>query len=263
MALYELTAEQKESYRQNGYLIGLPPAFTPAEVEALNKELEELQQLLVPGEKMLHIRDWHMKSRWLYDLCSNPQILNYVEGLLGPDFYMWGTQFFAKAPHSKDTVAWHQDAYYWSKHLHNSVTVWIAFTDVDEANGAMQVIPGTQNKGLIKHRRIDSDSVLTLELEEGNFDASKAKSLVLRAGEVSLHDDSMVHGSPANNSDRWRIGLTIRYAGPIEASTEGATGYTMRGNHLIAQGEIPTEKYARLPVDFHKGGEVVKPKLSS
>jgi hypothetical protein len=36
--------------------------------------------------------------------------------------------------------------------------------------------------------------------------------LRLKAGEVSLHDDRAVHGSPANPSARRRAGLTIRYS---------------------------------------------------
>ncbi|GGD58309.1 phytanoyl-CoA dioxygenase family protein [Paenibacillus nasutitermitis] len=258
-----LTDEQKLSYRENGYLIGLPPVFTEEEVANLNLELKELEKLLIPGEQMLHIRDWHMKCKWLYDICTHPQILSYVEDILGPDFFMWGTQFFAKAPHSKDTVAWHQDAYYWPEHLHNAVTVWLAFSAVDEDNGAMRVIPGSHNKGIIKHRKIEGDSVLTLELEHGTFNENEAKSLILESGSVSLHDDHIVHGSPANVSDRWRIGLTIRYSGPAQVSATDYEAFTMRGNPLVREAPVPSEKYARLPVDYHKGDEVVRPKLNS
>ncbi|UVI33069.1 phytanoyl-CoA dioxygenase family protein [Paenibacillus spongiae] len=266
MTFYRLTEQQKNDYKQNGYLLGLPAVFSNEEVEKLREELRELEKLLVPGEQIIHIRDWHMKSKWIYDICTHPPILDYVEGILGPEFFMWGTQFFGKAPHSKDTVAWHQDAYYWPLKPHNTVTVWLAFTDVDEANGAMQVIPGTHRAGLIKHRRIATDSILTLELEEGAFDASQAKSLCLQAGQLSLHDDNIVHGSPANVSDRWRIGMTIRYSGINVRHTGGDDKlniYMMRGEDapgLNRQGQVPVERYARLATDFHKGDEVVKPK---
>ena len=35
----------------------------------------------------------------------------------------------------------------------------------------------------------------------------------LKAGQISMHDDRAVHGSPANPSSRRRAGLTIRYSG--------------------------------------------------
>lgn len=266
--IVHLTKEQQEHYAEKGYLTGLPAVFTTEEIAQLREELRNLEALLVPGEKMLHIRDWHNTSKWIYDLCKHPQILAYVEGILGPNFYMWGTQFFAKEPNSNDRVAWHQDAYYWPLTPHDTVTVWLAFTDVDDENGAMRVIPGTHNKGLIKHRSINDNSVLTLELEEGTYNESEAKSLILKAGELSLHNDNIVHGSPPNLSDRWRIGLTIRYSSPqVRADPERAPNflsYMMQGvdtHKHNPQGEPPTELYARVPLDFHGDDpRVVKPK---
>jgi len=268
MKILELTEDQKVSYAKNGYLIDLPAIFNAEEIKQLNLELKELEKLLEPGEKLLHMREWHMESKWLYDLCANPQILKYVEGILGPDFFMWGTQFFAKEPNSKDTVAWHQDAYYWPLSPHHSVTVWLAFTDVDDDNAAMRVIPGTHDKGLIKHRAIEGDSVLTLELEQGTYKADEAKSLIMKAGQISLHDDNIVHGSPANFSDRWRIGLTTRYSSTKVkcdmARSPKFVAYLMKGEDKFnynPRGMIPTEKYGRLPKDFYETDtNVVRPK---
>ena len=39
----------------------------------------------------------------------------------------------------------------------------------------------------------------------------EAVDLVLKAGDVSVHNPRIVHGSNANTSDRRRGGLTIRY----------------------------------------------------
>lgn len=253
-----ITEEQVAFYRENGYLIGLAPVYSPEEMSVLNQELEQLSALLEPSEKLMAIREWHMSSRWLYDICTHPKLLDQVEGILGPNFFLWGSQFFAKGPGSPDTVAWHQDAYYWPLHPHNSVTVWLAFVDADEENGAMKVIPKSHKAGLIKHNSIDGDSVLTLELEQGTFNESAQRSLTLKAGHMSLHDDAIVHGSPANGSDRWRIGLTIRYSGTnVKCDLSRAPqfkAYLVRGqddfNHN-PQGEIPVEKFARLSPEHH------------
>jgi non-heme Fe2+,alpha-ketoglutarate-dependent halogenase len=214
MGLRHLSEEQKTFYRENGYLLGLPSIYGPQEVASLNEGFLELKQLLKPHQDTKEIREWHESSRWLYNICSHPQIVAYVSGILGPNFYLWASNFFAKAPRTQETVGWHQDAYYWPLYPHNSVTVWLAFTDVDAENGAMQVVPKSHRSGIIKHQRSSStNSVLTLELEEGVFNASDAISLSLKAGQMSLHDDNLIHGSPANHSDRWRIGLTMRYSG--------------------------------------------------
>ena len=209
-----LTEEQKAFYRCNGYLLGLPPIYSLEEMRQLNAELPHLLDLLEPGESAKDIREWHETSTYLYEIIMNPKIHNCVEGVLGPDFYCWASGFFIKQPFDRTTVGWHQDAYYWPMHPHNSVTVWLAFDDVDEDNGGMKVIPGSHLHGVIKHKRSrQTTSVLTLELETGTFKETEAVQFKLKAGEISLHDDRCVHSSPSNPSARRRAGLTIRYSG--------------------------------------------------
>lgn len=211
---YCLSEQQKHSYLENGYLLGLPPIYTGEEMRRMMKDLPQLMALLRSGETAKDIREWHETSRWLFDICMNPKIHDLVEGILGPDFFLWASNFFIKEPHTKEIVGWHQDAYYWPMAPHNSVTVWLAFVDVDEENGAMKIVPGSHKSGVIQHRRSTvTDSVLTLELEKGSFREDTAVSMRLKAGEVSLHDDAAVHGSPANPSDRRRVGLTMRFSG--------------------------------------------------
>lgn len=253
MAIHYLTKEQKSEYFESGNLTGLDPIFNSSEMVIINQELKELSAFLHPNEKMFTMRDWHISSKWLYDICTNSRILDYVEGILGPNFFLWGSHFFAKAPNTKDTVAWHQDAYYWPLEPHNSVTVWLAFTDVDVANGAMKVIPKSHKAGPIKHKIAPEDSVLWLELEEGTFNESDAKSLEIKSGHISLHDDNIVHGSPSNQSDRWRTALTIRYSGTNVKCDLSIwpqfKAYVVRGEDTYKHnpaGIIPVEKYGRL-----------------
>ena len=211
-----LTSQQRKFYEDNGYMLGLPPVLNPTQVQELNTGLEELMKLLKPGEDSKEIREWHESSRFLYDICMNDTILDYVEDILGPDFYLWGSNFFIKPPRSNSTVGWHQDTYNWPLEPKISATVWLALEDVDEQNAAMKVIPGSHKAGLLKHSRSsDTDSVLTLECEGGQFREDAAVSFNLKAGQISIHDDKLVHGSPANHSDRRRAGLTIRYSSTI------------------------------------------------
>src|ERR1019366_4345440 len=249
-----LSEEQKQFFHLNGYLIGLPAIYSPAQVTELNAGYQELLTYLRPGEDEKEIREWHESSRFLYDICVEAQILDYVEDLLGPNYYLWASNFFSKAPHNPSLVGWHQDAYYWPLSPHNSVTAWLAFTDSDEGNGAMRVITRSQSGGLIKHKRSSqTDSVLTPELERGSFREDAAVPLTLKAGELSFHDDRMIHGSPPNNSDRWRIGFTIRYSGTNVKCDLSVNphfkSYLMRGvdeYKLNPVGTVPTARFGRL-----------------
>ena len=249
-----LTEQQKKSYESDGYIIGLPPVYDARGVQELNQGLDELLKLLKPGEDAKEIREWHESSRFLYDICTNDIILDYVEDILGPDFYVWGSNFFIKPPRSSSTVGWHQDTYYWPVDPKISATVWLAFEDVDEQNAAMRVIPGSHKAGLLKHSRsTDTDSVLTLELEGGQFRDDAAVSLNLKAGQISIHDDKIVHGSLANHSNRRRAGLTIRYSSTIVKCDLSVNphfkSYLCRGTDTYKHnpvGAIPSQKYGRL-----------------
>jgi ectoine hydroxylase-related dioxygenase (phytanoyl-CoA dioxygenase family) len=250
---YRLSEEQKRFYADNGYLIGLPPIYSREEMERMNAELPQLLSLMEPGETTKDIREWHETSQYLYEICMNPKILDLVEGILGPNFFMWASSFFIKEPFSKAVVGWHQDAYYWPMKPQHSVTVWLAFDDVDPENGSMKIIPGSHKGGVIKHKHSkQTDSVLTLELENGMFREDTAVQFRLKAGEISLHDDRAIHGSPANPSARRRAGLTIRYSG-TEVKNDLSVNpnfktYLCRGvdeYHNNPVGPIPTKRFGR------------------
>ncbi len=223
-----LTPDQRRFFAENAYLTGLPPVYTPDEMAADNAELTHLAALLEPGESFKDIREWHETSRWLFDIVVNPRIHPRLgRGYSWARFLLLGaSNFFVKEPGTRETVGWHQDAYYWPMSPHHSVTVWLAFTDVDEDNGAMRIVPGSHLGG--HHRtstaRTGRDRFMTLELQTGTFAAASAVPLCLRVGEVSLHDDRAVHSSQANRSACRRAGLAIFAARP-----SGAARYSISG----------------------------------
>lgn len=254
MVMRALTAEQQQFYEEQGYLLGLPVIYTGEELERLQMGYAQIVSTLQADETPSDIMGWHKTSRWLYDICAHPQILNYVEGVLGSNFYLSASEFITKSPQSDRTVPWHQDSYYWATDLNNTVTVWLAMTDVDEGNGAMKVIPGTHKAGLIQHKIAGDDAILSFELDQGTFSEKDAVSMVIPAGGISMHVDSLIHGSGPNPSDRWRVGFVIRYS---KTSVRWDPNlypnyqlYMMRGKDEYGhhpQGELPVEPFGRPP----------------
>jgi ectoine hydroxylase-related dioxygenase (phytanoyl-CoA dioxygenase family) len=249
-----LSPAQVEAFRADGFIAGLP-VFSASELEPLNSGLRRTLALLEPGETTKEIREWHEASRFLFDICVNEHILDYVEGLIGADFFMWASNFFIKEPRTAESVTWHQDAYYWPLEPRASVTAWLAFDDVDAENGAMNVIPGSHRQGLFEHRRLAGagSSVLDLECDTSAFDLSTVRHVCLAAGEISIHSDQLIHGSPANPSPRRRAGLTIRYS-PTEVKCDLSVNphfkaYLARGTDRYRhnpQGTVPTAMFGRL-----------------
>jgi hypothetical protein len=85
----------------------------------------------------------------------------------------------------------------------------------------------------------------------------------LKAGEFSIHDDTLVHGSPANPSARRRAGLTIRYS-PTKVRNDMSVNphfraYLCRGSDTFRHnpmGVEPTQRYGRTRHEFASRDEV-------
>jgi hypothetical protein len=155
----------------------------------------------------------HLLFTWLGDLVRHPRILDAVEDLYGPDLLCWNTNFFIKERESPAFVSWHQDSTYWGLSTPDVVSAWVAFTPANSSNGAMRVIPATHRLDQLPHRdTFAKHNLLTRGQEIAvEADESKAVTITLEPGEMSLHHVRLVHGSPANTSSDRRIGFAVRY----------------------------------------------------
>ena len=147
------------------------------------------------------------------DIARIPAILDMVEQLIGPDFALWNSSFFAKPARVGTRTPWHQDGEYWPIRPLATCSVWIAADPATRENGCLRVIPGShRRRELAKHDFNGADGLsLPLEIREDEFDEATARDLVLDTGQVSLHDVYLIHGSEPNHSERPRRGMTLRY----------------------------------------------------
>ena len=150
---------------------------------------------------------------WFLTVARRPEILDLVEQVIGSDFALWNSSFFAKPAKVGTRTPWHQDGEYWPIEPLATCTVWIALDASTTKNGCLRVIPGShKSKQLAKHSRSDAPNIaLNLELDKAEFDESEAVDIVLQPGEISLHDVYLYHGSEPNLSDHPRRGMTLRY----------------------------------------------------
>ena len=113
----------------------------------------------------------------------------------------------------RKAIPWHQDGQYWPIKPLATCSVWIALDDVDAGNGCMRYIPGSHAGGNVYRHRTShrKDIVLNQEVEPELFDESTARDDVLEAGQFSMHDVYLIHGSNANRSTRRRAAYVIRY----------------------------------------------------
>lgn len=155
----------------------------------------------------------HLLFTWADALVHHPTVLDAVEDAIGPDILCWTTNFFIKEANSPGFVSWHQDSTYWGLEPDDVITAWVAFTEVTDANGYMQVIPGSHKVDQLPHvDTFHKDNLLSRGQEIAvEVDTTKAVGLAMSAGEMSLHHIKLVHGSAANRTDDRRIGFAMRY----------------------------------------------------
>jgi non-haem Fe2+, alpha-ketoglutarate-dependent halogenase len=215
-----LTSAEIAAFNSDGYLSGFR-IFSEDEIAEHRRYFDAiLAGVLAKGGSSYSISTAHLKYAGVYDLLAHPSIVAYVKDLLGENVIGWGSHYFCKMPRDGKAVSWHQDAIYWPLTPSKTVTVWLAVDDADTENACMRFIPGSHLRGPLPH-------LPSGESEDNVLDQAAVDPLaigapvdnVLRAGEISLHSDLLLHGSEANDSDRRRCGLTLRYcAAEVRAS---------------------------------------------
>ena len=219
-----LSTAQIDQYHQQGYLI--PPLRLA--VERINSLRDTLDQLIRdnPGIRPEKLVSAHavgrnggkndegvQGSKAFLDLAMEPQILDLVEQLIGPDIILWGCHVFCKPAGDGHETPWHQDGHYWPMRPLATCTVWVALDESTVENGCLRVIPKSHAAKFTHPHLLEdrSDLVLNLRTSEDAFDERDAVDLQLQPGEMSMHDVFMIHGAAENRSTQRRAGVALRY----------------------------------------------------
>ncbi|MBY4891912.1 phytanoyl-CoA dioxygenase family protein [Rhodobacteraceae bacterium N5(2021)] len=203
-----LTREEVAQYNREGFVQPFA-VFPPDEIAAIRAYFDTLMAALGPAGAY-GINCYQARMAGIWDIATDPRILDLVEDITGPDIICWASAILSKAPNDPKRVPWHQDASFWQLSPARTVTVWLAIDDADAENSAMRFLPRTHDKGIIKTSATDESAVF----HKGIADAERFGAPfvnALKAGQASLHADMLVHGSEPNTSDRRRCGLTLRY----------------------------------------------------
>jgi len=147
------------------------------------------------------------------NVARDREIVDMVTQLIGPDVALWNSSFFAKPALDGQKTPWHQDGEYWPIRPLATCTAWIAIDASTPENGCLRVIRGSHKDQRLRPHRTNPDRNLTLnqELLPEEYDEADAVDIVLEAGQMSLHDVFLLHGSEANHSANPRRGMTLRF----------------------------------------------------
>jgi ectoine hydroxylase-related dioxygenase (phytanoyl-CoA dioxygenase family) len=153
--------------------------------------------------------------------------------VLGADIFLWGLSLFVKEANDPAYVSWHQDSTYWGLSEPDVVTAWVALSRSNRESGCMKMLPGSHRLQQFPHNDTLAEHNLLTRGQEISVavDDSKAEFLVLRPGEMSLHNIRTIHGSEPNRSDERRIGVAMRYIAPHvrQINAERDSAWLVRG----------------------------------
>jgi hypothetical protein len=249
-----LTPEEVATYRRDGLVVPdfrLPPERL-ADMRDAAEQLVAARTDIRPEFIPLPHVPWQdspkargLAARFL-DGARDPALLDLVESVIGPDIVFWTAALFCKPGGDGREIPWHQDGVYWPLRPPATVTLWLALDDSLIENGCLRIVPGSHRLGLLKHEQSDKDGlVLNTSVVASEIDVGAARCVELRAGQLSMHDIYLVHGSSPNTSPRRRCGLTLRYM-------PATTLYDRTLNPGAASSTAPVE-FAHRPIWLVRG----------
>jgi hypothetical protein len=139
---------------------------------------------------------------------GHPDMLSIAEAINGPDFVPYNDATFVKQPGVGGSVAWHQDGTtHWGKpdwdEGSHGFNFQVQLYPTTAAN-CLWVVPGSHKLGRVDIKRKIAEN-------GGDERLPDAVPLICGAGDVTIVNRQMLHGSFANSSPDIRISVTIGF----------------------------------------------------
>jgi len=256
---YVVTPEQIETFERDGY-VHIPAVLTEDEMA----EIEEPMMRFLRGEvnpegkdlcDMSGATDRTPDEYTVYNAMLPRRYLPTLQGNIferraasiaaqlqrGKSMTIDYDQLLAKRPKSPDSVfAWHQDSAYWPPlELDPSTcTCWLAIDNSTRANGCMRFLPGSNAEPEIRPHapvkiaddRMDDESSHALCTTLSSADEAKVRLAEIRRGDITVHDQRVVHGSGPNESDGWRRAYVLAFRTSEMVAEERRLGFSHSHN---------------------------------
>ena len=196
----------------------------------------QLINAMLPGKYMPSF-----KENIFYKIAKDISSQLYKNGKAEMDY----EQFLAKKPTKKGAeFSMHQDLGYWPKTKNTwTATFSLALSDADIINGCLYVIPGSNKEAELRKHKPKSyskgekkpnskrDDSHTLVIESSPND--KVIYLPLKRGDITIHDEKIIHGSAGNNSNEWRKTYIIAFRDSETIKKERLIGFTHSHNDKV------------------------------
>ncbi len=215
-----ISDEEVQSFHQDGYVI-VPGFFSKAEINKLYGIAigdtvihQHAVDLNDQAGKKTKLTLWFNPGDDVYSMMlRSNRMVNSVVKLLDSDSPVchFHTKLMQKEPKVGGAWEWHQDYGYWYKNQFlfpdQLVSVMIALSEANKANGCLQVIKGSHKLGRVNHGFAGEQVGADMVMVEHALKTMEHVYVEIQPGDALFFHSNLLHRSEANTSDkpRWSI----------------------------------------------------------
>jgi ectoine hydroxylase-related dioxygenase (phytanoyl-CoA dioxygenase family) len=224
MSYFQLSQQQIETYKKDGYLI-VKDFLHKEEVdklykiaiddETLRKHAFDLNDM---SGKKTKLTLWYKPGNDAYGLLTKSnRMVNSVDQLLDGESSVchFHSKLMQKEPKVGGAWEWHQDYGYWYKNEFlfpdQMMSVMVAITDANKENGCLQVIKGSHKMGRIEHGFAGEQVGASQHYVDLALKTMELVYVEIDAGDALFFHSNLLHRSEANLSKKPRWSLISVY----------------------------------------------------
>ena len=223
--------QHHEQFMEQGYL-RLGKILSPDELAAIQQRIDDIMLGKIRYENMRFQLDPRytgsamtrtvgnqeatLNYRRIDDLEQDPLFLAYIQKPLirqitrryiGEDVAVFRSMFMNKPAERGTELVWHQDiGVGWKIDTNPIITVWTTFDAATVASGCMQIVPGSNNLGILNERHFTSEE------DQAKYTRDEdVIDLEAEAGEAILLHNFLLHRSGTNTTTSPRRAFSATY----------------------------------------------------
>ncbi len=222
--------QARATFERDGY-IALPGFLDEAELTELQAQLAWVIAEVVPSlprelvfyedkddpATLKQIQQLFTHAPYFEQLFFGSRFEQLAATLLGGAVEGKNMQYFDKPPRIGKPTPPHQDGYYFMLEPCEALTMWLALDDVDEENGCVRYVRGSNHLGMRPHGRTQtlgfSQGITDYGSSEDHANKDQANEVAFPAapGDLLVHHAMTIHRADGNRSNRHRRALGFIY----------------------------------------------------